>query len=160
MVATTPIQVVSLFLMGFLISLMERANGHGHMSVPPMRSSMWHYGFATPPNYDDNQLWCGLNHVQCSECGDNWGHVPDPTTKAASTARASFCPDTRKRMSSMSKLLQRRITADSLNSASARTSAAPFNCRRTNVSTKICSNSKTAVRATTSGQALVDLMDP
>jgi len=56
--AATRIQIVSLFLVVFLVS-MERVNGHGYMSVPPMRSSMWRYGFPTPPNYDDGQLFCG-----------------------------------------------------------------------------------------------------
>lgn len=58
---------------------MERANCHGIMSIPPMRSSMWRYGFSTPENYDDAQLWCGgygtqywSNGGRCGECGDNW----------------------------------------------------------------------------------------
>ena len=58
MAAATFVQIVSHFLLGFL-ALMERVNGHGIMSVPPMRSSMWRYGFLTPINYDDGQLWCG-----------------------------------------------------------------------------------------------------
>ena len=53
-----PIQIVSLLLIVFLMSL-ERVNSHGYMSVPPMRSSMWRYNFSTPINYDDGQLWCG-----------------------------------------------------------------------------------------------------
>lgn len=33
--------------------------GHGRLVDPPSRSSMWRYGFKNPPNYDDNQLYCG-----------------------------------------------------------------------------------------------------
>ena len=57
MAAATPIQIVSLFLV--VLMSMERVISQGHMSVPPMRSSMWRYGFLTPINYDDGQLWCG-----------------------------------------------------------------------------------------------------
>jgi len=37
----------------------EHVSGHGHMVVPPMRSSMWRQGFPVPTNYDDTALWCG-----------------------------------------------------------------------------------------------------
>ena len=33
--------------------------GHGRLLNPPSRSSMWRVGFNNPPNYDDNQLFCG-----------------------------------------------------------------------------------------------------
>ena len=33
--------------------------GHGRLIEPPMRSSMWRYGFKTPKNYNDNELNCG-----------------------------------------------------------------------------------------------------
>ena len=33
--------------------------GHGRLLDPPSRSSMWRVGFNNPPNYDDNQLFCG-----------------------------------------------------------------------------------------------------
>lgn len=26
---------------------------------PPARNCMWRFGYSTPVNYDDNQLWCG-----------------------------------------------------------------------------------------------------
>ena len=35
------------------------SEGHGRLVEPPSRSSMWRYGFRTPVNYDDNQLFCG-----------------------------------------------------------------------------------------------------
>ena len=40
---------------------------------------MWRYGFPTPPDYNDNQGFCGgfqvqweQNGGQCGLCGDNW----------------------------------------------------------------------------------------
>ena len=38
-------------------------HGHGRLIDPPSRSSMWRYGFNNPPNYDDNQLYCGGRQV-------------------------------------------------------------------------------------------------
>ena len=58
MAVSTPKRIPSLFLIGFLIS-MEQVNSHGHMSKPPMRSSVSNFGFPTPPNYNENQLFCG-----------------------------------------------------------------------------------------------------
>ncbi|XP_076454171.1 uncharacterized protein LOC143289153 [Babylonia areolata] len=54
--------------------------GHGRLLDPPSRSSMWRVGFNnSPPNYDDNQLFCGGVQVQwgqyngkCGLCGDPW----------------------------------------------------------------------------------------
>ena len=42
-----------------LLSLTYSTEGHGRMIDPPMRSSMWRYGFDTPKNYNDNELNCG-----------------------------------------------------------------------------------------------------
>ena len=39
--------------------------GHGRLLEPPSRASMWRFGFDNPPNYDDNQLFCGGVHVSC-----------------------------------------------------------------------------------------------
>ncbi|KAL4240458.1 hypothetical protein ACF0H5_001250 [Mactra antiquata] len=57
--------------------LVSDASGHGRLIDPPSRSSMWRYGFNNPPNYDDNQLYCGGVQVQyeqnggkCGICGD------------------------------------------------------------------------------------------
>jgi len=53
--------------------------GHGRLMNPPSRASMWRRGFNTPPDYDDNQGFCGGFQVQweqnggrCGLCGDNW----------------------------------------------------------------------------------------
>ncbi|KAL0278774.1 UNVERIFIED_CONTAM: hypothetical protein PYX00_000489 [Menopon gallinae] len=54
-----------------------QVSGHGMMLSPPSRSSMWRFGFDTPPNYNDNELFCGGFAVQwdknggkCGICGD------------------------------------------------------------------------------------------
>ncbi|KAL4232934.1 hypothetical protein ACF0H5_007622 [Mactra antiquata] len=54
-------------------------SGHGRLIEPPSRSSMWRFGFQTPINYDDNQLFCGGYDVQwkhnggrCGVCGDSY----------------------------------------------------------------------------------------
>ena len=39
-----------------MTSLVE---GHGRLIEPPSRSSAWRFGFPTPINYDDNELFCG-----------------------------------------------------------------------------------------------------
>ncbi|KAK3084053.1 hypothetical protein FSP39_007381 [Pinctada imbricata] len=49
-------------LISLLVAMMmyvNAVNGHGYLMDPPSRSSMWRYGFHTPANYDDNQLFCG-----------------------------------------------------------------------------------------------------
>jgi len=33
--------------------------GHGRLLEPPSRASMWRFGFQTPIDYNDNQLFCG-----------------------------------------------------------------------------------------------------
>ncbi|XP_062592172.1 uncharacterized protein LOC134253624 [Saccostrea cucullata] len=56
--------------------------GHGYLQEPPSRSSMWRFGFNTPRNYNDNQLFCGgkdrqwgRNGGKCGICGDPWDGV-------------------------------------------------------------------------------------
>ena len=49
-------------LLGILMVLsmkLDTADGHAKMIEPPMRSSMWRFGFDTPINYNDNELFCG-----------------------------------------------------------------------------------------------------
>lgn len=57
--------------------LVEVVTGHGRLIEPPGRSSMWRYGYRNPPNYNDNQLYCGgvqiqyeVNKGRCGVCGD------------------------------------------------------------------------------------------
>ncbi|XP_065346344.1 uncharacterized protein LOC135943627 [Cloeon dipterum] len=65
-----------------LVACVAHVSGHGYSTDPPSRSSAWRFGFNTPPNYDDNQLWCGGFQTQynvyggkCGPCGDSWGDV-------------------------------------------------------------------------------------
>ncbi|KAL5010516.1 hypothetical protein ScPMuIL_012821 [Solemya velum] len=51
--------------------------GHGRLVEPPARGTMFRYGFSTPANYGDNQLFCGgfqnqwkKNNGACGVCGD------------------------------------------------------------------------------------------
>ena len=44
-------------------SLVAIAYGHGRLISPPGRSTMWRYGYKTPPNYNDNQMYCGGFYV-------------------------------------------------------------------------------------------------
>lgn len=59
-------------------------HGHGRLIQPPSRSSAWRYGFTTPPNYNDHELYCGgfarqwnRNGGKCGPCGDPWD-TPQP----------------------------------------------------------------------------------
>lgn len=53
--------------------------GHGRLIEPPGRSTAWRYGFNTPPNYNDHEIYCGgyatqwqRNGGKCGPCGDPW----------------------------------------------------------------------------------------
>ncbi|XP_044312789.1 uncharacterized protein LOC123037201 [Drosophila rhopaloa] len=59
-------------------------NGHGRLIEPPSRASAWRFGFQTPPDYNDHELYCGgftrqwkRNGGKCGECGDAWD-IPEP----------------------------------------------------------------------------------
>ena len=64
----------------FLISIIIlKTQGHGRLIEPPSRSTMWRYGFSTPPNYNDHESYCGgftrqwqTNGGKCGICGDPW----------------------------------------------------------------------------------------
>ncbi|XP_058447916.1 uncharacterized protein LOC131428200 [Malaya genurostris] len=67
-----------------LLSLVTPSSGHGRLIEPPSRASAWRYGFSTPPNYNDHELYCGgfnrqwqKNDGKCGECGDAYD-VPKP----------------------------------------------------------------------------------
>lgn len=62
-----------------LPSLLQLVGGHGRLIEPPSRATMWRYGFDTPPNYNDHELYCGgfsrhyqKNGGKCGICGDAW----------------------------------------------------------------------------------------
>ncbi|XP_073982144.1 uncharacterized protein [Rhodnius prolixus] len=57
---------------------------HGRLMDPPARNSMWRFGFPTPVNYNDNELFCGgyavqweQNQGKCGVCGDAYS-LTDP----------------------------------------------------------------------------------
>ncbi|XP_058116352.1 uncharacterized protein LOC131288034 [Anopheles ziemanni] len=69
------VTLVTLFLL--LVIGFEPCSGHGRLIEPPSRASAWRYGFSTPPNYNDHELYCGgfnrqwqKNEGKCGECGD------------------------------------------------------------------------------------------
>ncbi|CAK1589901.1 unnamed protein product [Parnassius mnemosyne] len=60
-------------------SLWAGVSGHGRLIEPPSRASAWRFGFDTPPDYNDNQSYCGgftrqwtINNGKCGVCGDPW----------------------------------------------------------------------------------------
>lgn len=70
-----------------LLTLVSVASSHGRLIDPPGRSTAWRYGYDTPVNYDDNQLYCGGLQVQwstnggkCGICGDPWNGRRDHET--------------------------------------------------------------------------------
>lgn len=70
-----------ILMIGMLMHAIDVCNGHGRLIEPPSRSSAFRYGFQTPPNYNDHELYCGgftrqqKNGGKCGECGDAWGKV-------------------------------------------------------------------------------------
>lgn len=65
------------FLITFSIFSIDETSGHGRLIEPPSRASAWRYGFNTPPNYNDHELYCGgftrqwkKNNGKCGICGD------------------------------------------------------------------------------------------
>lgn len=74
------------WLISFTVMACFVANGEGHgrLIEPPSRASAWRYGFQTPPDYNDHELYCGgftrqwkRNGGKCGECGDAWD-MPEP----------------------------------------------------------------------------------
>ncbi|XP_033216760.1 uncharacterized protein LOC117172708 [Belonocnema kinseyi] len=71
------ILLVSLPFFGNL--LVSEVSAHGRLIEPPSRASMWRFGFGTPENYNDHELYCGgysrqwnRNGGKCGICGDPW----------------------------------------------------------------------------------------
>lgn len=74
---TLPREMYSVFVFGLMLtSLVEWSSQHGLLLSPPQRGSLWRYGYDTPPNYDDNGLFCGgleeyiKTGGKCGVCGD------------------------------------------------------------------------------------------
>jgi len=62
-----------------LLSLFSYISAHGYLTNPPARNYMWRKGFKNPPNYNDNEQFCGGANYQrmkggkCGVCGDGYG---------------------------------------------------------------------------------------
>lgn len=73
------IAIISIFVVASVIQLCA---SHGRLIEPPSRASAWRYGFSTPPNYNDHELYCGgftrqqKNGGKCGECGDAYDISP------------------------------------------------------------------------------------
>merc|ERR1712142_413028 len=72
-----------------LAALAALIAGHGYMINPAQRSSLWRWGFNSPTNYEDNELYCGgftdmwnENGGKCGECGDPY-EMPRPRANEA-----------------------------------------------------------------------------
>ncbi|CAL1265993.1 unnamed protein product [Larinioides sclopetarius] len=73
----------------FCWCLAIQVQGHGRLLEPPSRSSMWRFGYDTPSNYNDNELFCGgiyvqtvINRGKCGVCGDAY-HLKQPRPNEA-----------------------------------------------------------------------------
>jgi hypothetical protein len=49
-----PLTIITL-----IVLLIDLSQEHGMLMDPVNRSSMWRKGYKTPPNYDDDGLYCG-----------------------------------------------------------------------------------------------------
>ncbi|XP_074596675.1 uncharacterized protein LOC141851785 [Brevipalpus obovatus] len=63
-----------IFLM-ILANWQPQVDCHGYLSDPPARTSAWRYGFKTPKNYNDMEMFCGglkqkIQTGKCGICGD------------------------------------------------------------------------------------------
>lgn len=69
-----------------IASIIIGCHGHGRLIEPPSRATAWRFGFNTPANYNDHELYCGgftrqwkQNEGKCGECGDAYDMtVPRP----------------------------------------------------------------------------------
>ncbi|XP_017846141.1 uncharacterized protein LOC108602518 isoform X2 [Drosophila busckii] len=73
-----------LLLVICVLNFIYNCEAHGRLIEPPSRASAWRYGFQTPPDYNDHELYCGgftrqwkKNGGKCGECGDAWD-LPAP----------------------------------------------------------------------------------
>merc|ERR1712098_241971 len=53
-------------------------DGHGRMMNPASRASQWRVGFDNPPDYNDNQGFCGGSAHQHQQMGGKCGICGDP----------------------------------------------------------------------------------
>ncbi|KAJ3649522.1 hypothetical protein Zmor_021262 [Zophobas morio] len=58
--------------------LVTETLGHGMMLEPPNRSSLWRSDSSAPPNYTDNEVYCGGVDFQWNEMDGKCGLCGDP----------------------------------------------------------------------------------
>ncbi|XP_051166588.1 uncharacterized protein LOC127284920 [Leptopilina boulardi] len=71
---------MKIFILTFILVInLQGIFGHGKVTDPVNRLSAWRKGFKTPPNYTDNQGFCGgkeiqhsINNGNCGICGDDY----------------------------------------------------------------------------------------
>ncbi|RWS25011.1 uncharacterized protein B4U80_11510, partial [Leptotrombidium deliense] len=68
----------TIFAIFCLCAIIELVFSHGRLIDPPSRSTAWRYGFGTPPNYNDHELFCGGYAVQWGQNGGKCGVCGDP----------------------------------------------------------------------------------
>ncbi|XP_047110088.1 uncharacterized protein LOC124784833 [Schistocerca piceifrons] len=78
------LKVLAVVLLLLQVALQPGVEAHARLMDPPARNSMWRFGYLTPVNYNDNELYCGGFTVQwqqyngsCGLCGDSFGE-PKP----------------------------------------------------------------------------------
>jgi len=50
---------VILLFASVVLSQLAGVLSHGRLTEPPARGTAWRYGFNTPKDYNDNELFCG-----------------------------------------------------------------------------------------------------
>ena len=66
----------NLLIFTVIISLITLTHQHGRLMEPPARNTMWRFGFQTPPNYEDSELFCGgLNVIDLNFFHDYYSSV-------------------------------------------------------------------------------------
>ena len=63
------LQLIQHLVLIVLIVTSRTVEGHGRLLEPPSRASAWRLGFATPINYNDNELFCGGFNVRNGKRG-------------------------------------------------------------------------------------------
>ena len=56
--------MLQLVVLAVAACMVPGTEGHGRLLEPPSRASAWRVGFDTPPNYSDNELYCGGKYVR------------------------------------------------------------------------------------------------
>ncbi|KAH0999535.1 hypothetical protein HUJ04_005394 [Dendroctonus ponderosae] len=76
---TGKMKLFGLFCVVFAVYFAKNVSGHGYMITPVNRASLWRVDWKQPPNYNDNEYFCGGVHAQyyvnggrCGPCGDDW----------------------------------------------------------------------------------------